>query len=277
MFKNLTPQARAHEAGAELRIVTKERTKPDPMGLPSRPQLKALRRDLEHNLPLRARAKRDPPPAPLPPIIWEGHEDDEETGQEPEEDLEALSIQELKERLKARGLRYGEKKHETLLNRLREDMAREEENEEEEEGEGEEQEEEDVEGEAEQGSDDEGDEEQLLQELRESAPRVPRSELVEGRAFFCWDGAKKAGYFPMVCKDDIKKGQPQVASMCLMPAPGAPGIYIVDPNFDGATGKYWNDHAMATLIFDARAVTGESWQEVRGGWKGKRAWKVRKD
>ena len=81
-------------------------------------------------------------------------------------------------------------------------------------------EEEDMEGEADQGSDDEGDEEQLLQGLRESAPRVPRSELVEGRAFFCWDGAKKAGYFPMVCKDDIKKGQPQVASMCLMPAPG---------------------------------------------------------
>ena len=105
---------------------------------------------------------------------------------------------------------------------------------------------------------------------------MPRSELVEGRAFFCWDGADRNNYFPMVCKDDVKKGQPKVASMCLMPEPNAPGIYVVDPKFDGATGNAWNDNSMAVLIFDARPVTGEYWREVAGGHSGKRAWRVHK-
>ena len=110
--------------------------------------------------------------------------------------------------------------------------------------------------------------------LREKAERVPRSELVEGRAFFCWDNAKKQGYFPMVCKDDVQKGQPKVAAMCLMPKQSAPGIYMVDPKFDGNTGGAWNDQAMAVLIFDARPVTGESWMEIKGGHGGQRAWRV---
>ena len=51
-------------------------------------------------------------------------------------------------------------------------------------------------------------------------------------------------------------------------------MYVVDPEFNGETGDEWSDHAMATLIFDARPVTGEVWRELEGGWGGERAWHV---
>lgn len=52
---------------------------------------------------------------------------------------------------------------------------------------------------------------------------MSREMLVEGRAFFCWDNAKKEGYFPLVCKEDVRKRAPKIKVMCLMPAEDAPG------------------------------------------------------
>ena len=113
----------------------------------------------------------------------------------------------------------------------------------------------------------------MLERLRAEAPRIARSELVEGRAFFCWNDNERGGYFPMVCKADIQPNKGRVRCMCLKPG-GEAGVYVVDPEFNGETGDEWSDHAMATLIFDARPVTGEVWRELEGGWGGERAWHV---
>ena len=115
----------------------------------------------------------------------------------------------------------------------------------------------------------------MLQRLRDEAPRVARKELVEGRAFFCWDNAKMEGYFPLVCKEDDRKGAQKINVMCLKPS-DTPGIYIVDPEYNGETGDSWKDTALIKLIFDARPVTGEAWREVEGGHAGTggRAWGV---
>lgn len=117
-------------------------------------------------------------------------------------------------------------------------------------------------------------EEEVLQRLFNEAPAVSREMLVEGRAFFCWDNAKKEGYFPLVCKEDVRKRAPKIKVMCLMPAEDAPGVYIVDPEYNGETGDDWKDTALCTLIFDATRVTGEAWREVDGGHGGERAWRV---
>ena len=55
---------------------------------------------------------------------------------------------------------------------------------------------------------------------------------------------------------------------------GAPGVYVVDPEFNGETGNAWKDTALISLIFDARPVTGERWVEMNGGYAGERAWRV---
>jgi len=68
-------------------------------------------------------------------------------------------------------------------------------------------------------------EEKVLQTLRhDEAKRVDRGELVEGRAFFCWDDAKKEGYFPLVCKEDVQPRVLKIKVMCLTPARDAPGV-----------------------------------------------------
>ena len=59
--------------------------------------------------------------------------------------------------------------------------------------------------------------------------------------------------------------------MCLMPLEGERGVYVVDPEYNGETGNAWKDTALISLIFDARTVTGESWEEIAGGYKGQRA------
>jgi hypothetical protein len=66
--------------------------------------------------------------------------------------------------------------------------------------------------------------------------------------------------------------------MCLKPSDdGAPGIYVVDPEYYGETGDKWKDTALCSLIFDARGVSGESWREIQGGHAGQRAWRVVKE
>lgn len=62
--------------------------------------------------------------------------------------------------------------------------------------------------------------------------------------------------------------------MCLKPVDGAPGVYVVDPEYDGNTGDEWKDHALTGLIFDARPINGEAWLEIDGGYASERAWRV---
>ena len=83
-------------------------------------------------------------------------------------------------------------------------------------------------------------------------------------------------------------GAEVIKVMCLMPltpvegAPGifteggVPGIFLIDPEYNGETGDAWKDHALCKLIFDASKVTGEVWREVQGGHEGQRAWRVAK-
>ena len=103
---------------------------------------------------------------------------------------------------------------------------------------------------------------------------MSRTDLVEGRGFFCWDNAKKEGYFPLVCKEDVRKGAKKIGVMCLMPCAEGSPIYIIDPEYNGETGDAWKDTALCSLIFEATPVTGEAWREVEGGHEGQRAWRV---
>ena len=75
-FKNLSHQARAHAASAEIRILHHQRRVLGRrfFGLPSRERLQTIRRKLKHHLRRRARPKRLPPAEPLPPIVWAGHD-----------------------------------------------------------------------------------------------------------------------------------------------------------------------------------------------------------
>lgn len=95
----------------------KQRAKPDPMGSPSMPQLKAIRRRLGHHLPSRLRPKRERP-AELPPIVWQGVPPTDEDGEEEEEDLEGLSVDVLKQRLQDRGETRLPRSHAKLVERL---------------------------------------------------------------------------------------------------------------------------------------------------------------
>ena len=117
-------------------------------------------------------------------------------------------MDQLKERLRERGLTVSGR-HTQLVQRLLEDMEVERADDEED-------------GEAEEDEDDgvpeeETDEqtEAVLERLRAEAPRIARSELVEGRAFFCWNDNERGGYFPMVCKADI---QPNKGAMHVLEA-----------------------------------------------------------
>jgi hypothetical protein len=116
-FKNLTPQARAHPRSAEVRVLLKQRAQPDPMGVPSRPRLKEIRKSLGHHLPSRLRPKRAPPPE-LEPIVWEGEPPIEDGEAEEGEDVEGLSIPTLKSRLKERGEQNLPRSHAKLVKRL---------------------------------------------------------------------------------------------------------------------------------------------------------------
>lgn len=166
-----------------------------------------------------------------------------------------LSEEELKKRLKERGVKYSSlRTHRKLVEALLESL--------EQESPEEEAAEEDLEPEDEgEPEPEEADaaEEAALEELRK-APIVKRGELVEGRAFFCWDTADKNGYFSLVCKEDVKKSARRIRVMCLKPS--VPGVYVVDPEYDGNTGDEWRDHALTNLIFDARPVNGEAWREI---------------
>ena len=84
-WKNLTPQAAANQAGAELRMMLSNRKQPDPFGEPDMPRLKAIRRKLGHNKRNRAKPKRRPPCTPLPEVVWEGYDSAEESGDEIED------------------------------------------------------------------------------------------------------------------------------------------------------------------------------------------------
>ena len=81
----------------------------------------------------------------------------------------------------------------------------------------------------------------------------------------------------LVCKEDVRKRAQKIKVMCLKPADGASGAYVVDPEYNGETGNAWKDTALCTLIFDARPVTREVWREVEGGHAGERAWHVVKE
>ena len=266
-FKNLSPQARAHPATAEVRILLRQRARPDLMGSATRQQIKAIRRELGHHLPSRLRPKR-PPPVALDPIVWEG-DPPQEDGEKEQEDIEGLSVATLKERLKERGERNVPRSHAKLVELLQQSLDREEPEAEDE------PEEEDQEDEGEpDGDEPTRDEQAVLEQLRADAPSADRTQLVEGRAFFCWDNAKQEGYFPLVCKEDVRRRAQKIKVMCLMPLEGRDGVYVVDPEYDGETGDAWKDTALCKLIFDARPVTGEVWREVEGGCDGQRAWRV---
>ena len=67
----------------------------------------------------------------------------------------------------------------------------------------------------------------------------------------------------LVCKEDVRKRAQKIKVMCLKPADGASGAYVVDPEYNGETGNAWKDTALCTLIFDARPVTHEVYHSVR--------------
>ena len=85
------------------------------------------------------------------------------------------------------------------------------------------------------------------------------------------------GYFPLVVKEDVPVRAQKIKVMCLMPKEGAPGIYVVDPEYNGDTGDKKKDYALCKLIFDARPVNGDVWRELAGGHAGGRAWRVVKE
>ena len=141
---------------------------------------------------------------PLKAVVWAGHdgsneevtgededEEEDEDGEEREMDPAKLTVPEIKQRLKELGVRgYSSMKREEAVEKFKEAIAEEEEAEalrvDVEEG--------DDEGEPNEDDDDEegmtGEEQELLERLR-AAPLIERSELSEGRAFFCWDDERK--------------------------------------------------------------------------------------
>ena len=65
-------------------------------------------------------------------------------------------------------------------------------------------------------------------------------------SWFC--DAKREGYFPLVCKEDVRKRAQKIKVMCLKPADGASGAYVVDPEYNGETGNAWKDSVLTCEI-----------------------------
>ena len=280
-WKNLSPQARAHAEGAEVRLCIHNRTRPDPMGTPTMADLKRIRKQLEHHLPQRSRPPSRPPMVPVPQLVWEGadrvpepedgvsergdgetdEDEDEGEGEGGEGDegdevdpnstadeLRAYTVQQLKVMLNTRQLAVSGLKGE-LIERLLQALAKEAEDEVE-------------------ASDEEADEsdEAELEQLRGVAEQVPRNELVEGRAFFAWNEQARLSFYPLVCMEDVRKGLHKVQVACLEKQKD--GSYTIDPRWQGVTK---DDRALNSLIFK---VPGEGFVEIDGGTAGTRAWSL---
>ena len=72
-----------------------------------------------------------------------------------------------------------------------------------------------------------------------------------------------------------KPRSPLVKVACLKPAAdGAVGVYTIDPNFNGKTGKTAKDYARCKLVFDAQPITSEVWRPVEGGHGGEERGRV---
>jgi hypothetical protein len=280
-WKNLSPQARAHAEGAEVRLCIHNRTRPDPMGTPTMADLKRIRLELAHHLPQRSRPPSRPPLVPVPQLVWEGadrapesedgvsqrgdgetdedEDEDEGEGEDDEGDevdpnstageLSEYTVQQLKAMLKSRQLAISGIKDE-LIERLLQALAKEAEDEVE-------------------ASDEEADEsdEAELEQLRGVAEQVPRNELVEGRAFFAWNEQARLSFYPLVCMEDVHKGLHKVQVACLEKQDDG-SSYMIDPRWQGTTK---DDRALNSLIFK---VPGESFVEIDGGIDGKRAWSL---
>ena len=288
-FKNLSPQARAHPASAEIRILAHQRRVRGRryFPLPTRARLKLIRRKLGHHLRRRARPKRQAPAEPLPSVVWAGHdgseeEEDDDEGwedaddEESEDDIESLTVPELKARLGALSVQgLSSLRKADLVARLKEELGM-------------------VameaaletaidEGEDDDGEPEEDDEdeaamsasEKVILELLGKAPNIARSELSAGRAFFCWDDDRKLNYFPVVLTESVRPRARVIRVKCLTPAAEARGVYVVDPIFNGETGDDKKDNARIDLLFDARPITSEVWRPIEGGYAGEvEAWRV---
>ena len=226
-FKNLTPQARAHAAGAEVRLCLNARTQPSQFGLPTREEIKVVRRDLGHHLPSRSRPPRLPPIAEdeLEAIVWEGAELEQEGFDSDHEEAEEEE---------------GEEGTGGAA-----DAASEADEHESDEGE----------------PDADEDDEQVLQQLREQAkPIKDRTRLAKDRGFLCWDNKEQTSFFPLVLTEDWVKGMVKIKCACLEKR-GTNSVYTIDPMWKGDSNKV-ADKAFINLIFE---VEGEGLRKVEGG------------
>ena len=91
-----------------------------------------------------------------------------------------------------------------------------------------------------------------------------------------WDDDRKLKYFPLLLVESARPRASTIKVACLRPDPQGPaGVYTIDPEFRGDTGKREKDYARMELIFDAQPITGEVWRELEGGVRGgERAWRV---
>ena len=285
-WKHLSPQARAHPVGAEVRLRLHNRTRPDPMGPPTMVELKEIRHALLHHLPDRSLLQRRLPLVLVEEMVWEGAEDEtedgisergsgdsnrdsvqkeeSENGEEAEEGEEgegdevdpntteealySYKMPELKHMLRARTLAVSGLKSE-LIDRLLAALALE------------------LQDEVE-GDDEDADEsdEAALQQLRDIQQPVALSDLIEGRAFFAWNEVAQLSFYPLVCMQDHQKHQPKIQVACLVK--GNSSIYTIDPRWQGLTDA---DRACNSLIFQ---VPGERFTEITGGVAGQRAWQL---
>ena len=246
-FKNLTPQALAHPAGADVRLCLLARTQPSQFGLPTMEEIKEIRRDLCHHLPSRSRPPRLPPikEDEIEAIVWEGEEDEGGFGSDHEEEEDG-------------GEEEGDQEEEGST------------------GAGGAASEADDDGTDDEGEPDaEEDDEQVLQQLREQAkPIKDRTRLAKDRCFLCWDNKEKTSFFPIVLTEDWAKGMVKIKCACLE-RKGASSLYTIDPRFKGNANKS-ADKAFINLIFE---VDGEGLREVEGGLEttdgSERAWKMK--
>ena len=225
-FKNLTPQARAHPAGAETRLCWNARTQPSQFGMPEREELKEIRKALGHYLPSRAREKQLPPVPEdeISELTWSGatneegfdSDHEEEEGRDDNDGGDAGTADDQQEP--------------------------------------EEDEEDDGEPDAE-----EEDERDLEQLRAQAIPIKDRKKLSKDRGFLCWDNKEKTSFFPLVLTEDWAPRMVKIKCACLEPR--GQGVYTIDPSWQGETDRN-ADKAFINLIFE---VQGEGLREVAGG------------
>ena len=253
-FKNLTPQARAHPIGAEVRMCTNARTRPSQLPPPSLSEMKEIRRGLGHHLPNRARARPAAPVAEneLDEIVWQGvgtSEDGFSSDHEQEED----AVTDDDDEGDGKGDGDG--------------------------GEGED-DDEDEEGESEAEDGAEGDDqlegdERILKQLREQAQQITdRKRLAKDRGFLCWADKEMTSFFPIVLTEDWVKGMVKIKCACLESQ--GDSIYTVDKLWQG-NSKNSKDKAFISLIFE---IEGEGLRQLQPGvHTGEglvRAWKLQR-